>query len=296
VSGWRDGTRRVIQLTIWLLIALLLVVIDPARQVSDLAWALIPLWALAALELARHLDIYPEERLEVAGVILLTTLILVFAWFDLAGLPWSPIPSSAATLRITLFFGSLFLLALSLWLVELGWSARIARLGGIWGLTFAVGIYTLSAAFGAAGLRGDSNPEFWWPYDRPAQADLLVETVDDLSDWASGNSVSLPVVIAGFDSPALEWALRARTVTVVDALDENSSPPLVITSQQENLGLPASYRGQDFVWRQSTAWETAPLNDWLRWISLRQMPQNGETIILWARNDLFLDAANLPAP
>jgi hypothetical protein len=34
----------------------------------------------------------------------------------------------------------------------------------------------------------------------------------------------------------------------------------------------------------------------MRWISLREMPQTNETIILWARDDLFLDSESSTAP
>jgi hypothetical protein len=32
----------------------------------------------------------------------------------------------------------------------------------------------------------------------------------------------------------------------------------------------------------------------VRWITLREMPQSGETIILWVREDLFLGTAVSP--
>ena len=45
----------VVFLGFWLVVSLLVALVYPARQISDLAWALIPLWALAAIELARWL-------------------------------------------------------------------------------------------------------------------------------------------------------------------------------------------------------------------------------------------------
>ena len=43
-------------------VALLLAVFIPSRQMADLSWALIPLWAMAALELARNADVFSEEN------------------------------------------------------------------------------------------------------------------------------------------------------------------------------------------------------------------------------------------
>jgi hypothetical protein len=63
----------------------------------------------------------------------------------------------------------------------------------------------------------------------------------------------------------------------------------------EDLGLPAAYRGQDFTWRQTPAWEQLQNPDWIRWLVFRKFPREEqtilkETIILWVRDDLFPDA------
>ena len=292
--GWREGSRLAISLSLWMLIAMLLVVFLPFRQMGDLGWVLIPLWTLAAMEMIHYMEILPEERREVAGLVLLIFLILVFAWFDLAGLNWTPIPTPMASLRIWLFFGSLFLIVLSILLVALGWSSSTARLGGIWGVSLTLGLFTIAGTLGAAGLRGMNNPELWWLNGQPAQGSLLIETADDLSEWSTGDDHALAVVIVGVDSPALEWALRKHPVSVADTVDMSSSPPLVITGLEANPSLADSYRGQDFTWRQTPAWDSAQFSDWLRWITLRQMPTGGDSVILWARNDLFLDAKAIP--
>jgi hypothetical protein len=296
IRVWWHGRRRAIRLSIWMLVALLLAVFYPARQVTDLIWAIVPLLALASIELARHFVIFPEERLEVRGVALLTIFIFVFTWLDLASISWTPIPSEQANMRIWLFFGSLILLFLSILLVAAGWSIRTAKLGGLWGLTISLGVITLASTFGAAGLRGPYAPEFWPAETRPAQADLLLGTVNDLSDWGTGDKTTLPIIISGIQSPALEWLLREHLVSVVQSLDISTSPALVITPLQNDLGLAASYRGQDFAWDQTVSWDTALINDWVRWLTLRQMPATSDAIILWARADLFLDTAHPVVP
>jgi hypothetical protein len=66
VRGFRTKGKRVIRLSLWLGVALLLAVFY--RQPGELAWAIIPLLTLGALELSRAFDIYREERLEVGLV------------------------------------------------------------------------------------------------------------------------------------------------------------------------------------------------------------------------------------
>lgn len=289
VRGWMRAGRRVIRLSLWMLVALLLAVFYPARQTADLVWAIIPLWTLAALELSRHLELVREDRLETVGVFIFTILLLAFAWMDLIALSITPIPSQQASIRIFLFFGSLLLLVLSVILVGFGWSERIARVGAAWGVALLLGIYTLGSAWGATGLRNPNAVELGDSSPRIAQADLLSQTADEISEWATGHADDLPVTVFGIDSPALLWSLRNHNPQVVIALDPASSPELIVTPPQDSLGLASAYRGQDFNWRQTPFWDSFS-NFSLRWLTYRELPSSSETLVLWVRNDLFIDA------
>jgi hypothetical protein len=154
------------------------------------------------------------------------------------------------------------------------------------------GIYSLAAAWGASGLRSPGGVELWLSDPRPLQADLLNKSVSEVSEFSLGHIDAQPVSIFGVSSPALEWLLRSHKVEVISALDPQVAPPIVITSQMNDLALPSAYRGQDFTWRQTPQWNTAQNPDWLKWFVFRQLPMDNETIILWARDDLFPDARN----
>ena len=287
-GGW-GGDRRAIHLSLWMLVALLLADFYPARKTADLVWMLIPLWTLAALELARHLEVIHEDRLETAGVMIFTVLLLAFAWMDLNALSLTPIPSQQGTIRMALFFGALLLLILSVVLVGFGWSANIARVGTVWGVIIILGLYTLGAAWGATGLRNANAVELWNLSPRIAQADLISQTADEISEWATGQADDLTVTVFGVDSPALLWSLRNHELTVPLALDPASSPDLIVTPPQEDLGLAAAYRGQDFEWRQTPIWDSLP-SFFLRWFTYHELPSSSENLVLWVRNDLFIDS------
>ncbi len=289
LRGWRNAGRRVIRLSLWMLVALLLASFYPARQTADLAWALIPLWTLAALELARHLEFAREFVCETAGVAVFTILLLAFAWMDLNAMYFTPLPSSQGNVRLYLLVGSLFLLILSVVLVGFGWSARVARVGAAWGAAILLGLYTLGAAWGATGLRIPSAVELWDSSPHIAQADLISQTADQTSEWAAGHADDLAVAVYGVDSPALLWSLRNHHPQVLLAFDPASAPALIVTPPLEDIGLAAAYRGQDFTWRQTPAWDLFP-SYFLRWLTLRELPVQGETLVLWVRSDLFLDS------
>lgn len=290
VRGWWDGSQRIIRLSLWGIVAFLLVIFYPARQPADLIWLLVPLWALAALEISRHIRVFPEDRLETAGVVLFTIVLLAFAWVDLNAMYYTPFPSPQANTRLGLFIGAILLMIASVVLVGMGWSTTIARSGATWGVSILLGLYTLGAAWGATGLRSLIAAELWDSSPRIAQAGMLAQTADDISEWATGDPHNLQVLIQGIDSPALFWALRFHDPQPVTALDPASTPEMVITPLQQELQLGASYRGQDFNWRQYPSWETLSPYNVLRWITFREVPIANETIIFWARNDLFVDS------
>ena len=194
VRGWIQGSLRVMRLSLWLIIALLVAVFYPAHQLADLAWMLIPLWALASSELARSLNVQPDERRDVLGVIAVSLLILIFAWLNLLGLLQAPVPSQDASLRTVVVFGSLFVLGVSLLLVAVGWSARIARFGAVWGLAAALSAYSFSALMSAAGLRSlPDGVDMWRSGGTLPEADLLLASVNDMSDWSDTSIHSQPV-------------------------------------------------------------------------------------------------------
>src|SRR5258706_5206254 len=294
IRGWRNGSRRVIPLSIWLAVSLLLAIFFPSRQIADLAWTFIPLMALSGFELARYLDVPFDERRETFGAIVLTVFLWIFGWLNFTSLVWLAPGQAGYSLRLGLVVGSLLLLIFSLLLVAFGWSVRIAQLGAVWGLGLGLGVFMLAGTIGSSGLHGLSHPELWWPQNIPAQAQLLDATVDDLSNWGRGYANAVPVIIVGVDSPALEWALRDHQPSFVKTLDVTSAPEIVITNFAGDPNLAATYRGQDFTWRLTTSWELAQPQNWLRWLVYREMTQTGESIILWAREDLFLNSKVRP--
>jgi len=289
VRGWIYRSKRVMQLSIWMLVALLLAVFYPFHQVSDLAWMLIPLWSLAALELARAVNILPDERRQVIGVAGLSIFILFFVWLQFLAITTLPIPSSQAIDSIWLMAGSLALLVICILLVGVGWSARTAQFGATWGVALALGIYSFGAMLGAGNLRVAQSQEMWTADKTPAQANLLLTVANEMSDWSNDNINAQPITIVGVDSPALEWLLRGHQISLVSALSASASPPFAITANQNNPTLAKAYRGESFVWRQASLWDNAAPSDWMRWLAYHQMPQSSETIIFWVRNDLFLD-------
>ena len=296
IRGFRTKSKRILRLSLWLAVSVLLAIFY--RQATELIWVIIPLLTLAALELARSIEVQPDERVEVGVVVTAIMILLIYIWFNVSNIavnPYTQIPAvmpifgEVQNPRYVIMYGASAILLVCIAMVGFGWSPRIARLGTVWAFTIFLSFYSLATAWGASGLRNPGGVELW-STPKPLHADLLLASVDDISEFSLGHIDSQPVTIMGIDSPALEWVLKDHQVEVVYALDPQVAPPLVVTQPMDNLNLPSAYRGQDFTWRQTPRWEQIQNADWWSWLVYRQLPKDDETIILWARDDLFPDA------
>jgi hypothetical protein len=303
IRGFRTKNNQLNQFSLWFGISLLLALFY--RQAAELVWVILPLLTLAALELSRSMNIRSEERVEVGIVVMAVLILLIYIWFNISNIavnPYAQIPAvmpffgEVQNPRYIILYGASAILIVCIMMVGFGWSPRTARLGTAWSFTIFFSLYSLAAAWGASGLRNPTGVELWSPDPKPLHADLLLASVKDISEFSLGHVNSQPVTILGINSPALEWVLRNHTVEIVSALDPQVAPPLVITPPMDNLSLPSAYRGQDFTWRQTVLWGQIQNPDWWSWLVYRQLPRENETIVLWARDNLFPDARDNVQP
>jgi hypothetical protein len=284
-----------LRVSLWVLVTLVLVLIYPGKQVADLGWTLLPLWVLAALELGRHLDFEGRNAWQLAAVITLTVVLLVFAWLTLAQLTTLDLAAETTRPRLFLVLAVFLLVGLSLLLVGAGWSADLARLGGVWGGMLVLTAFTLAMLTGATGLRQPLTEELWQPEARIASADLILETANQISDWNRGAIADLPLVISGVDSAALRWTFRDWQVQDMPVLSPADTPALVVTPAGTEVSLAKDYRGEGFAWHATTEWYRVTPAEWLRWFIYRQLPVQQDQIILWARGDLMIANQDQPA-
>ena len=278
-----------VRLGLWALVALVLALIYPGKQTGDLAWALLPLWTLAALELSHHFDFAGYNLWEVAGTVTLVVAFLIFGWLNLASVTNMDLSTNLAHTRLGLLAAVLFLIVLSLLLVGTGWSAAVARLGGVWGGLITVTLFTIAMTTGAAGLRQPLTSELWQPEPRAGRVDLILKVANQISDLNRGDADQLQLTVLNVNAPALRWLFRDWQVQEVSELASDATPELMITPPGK-LSLSAEYRGEALVLREVADWDHATSADWLKWFVYRQMPLLREDVTLWVRSDLMLDS------
>ncbi len=288
-KDWDDQHPRqaLILLSIWAVVGILLPLLYAGRQVGDMAWALVPLWALAAIEISRSL-LADEDRLTrvvAAGLGLLLFILAVVGWMNILSIGRYQVN---VVIYWAVIIGAFLLGLIASLLVVAGWSARAAKLGVVWALCIVLALQLISNTWGTVILRQNGVQELWAHPPTTGQADLLSVTLADLSSRNTGLRDQLEIVVLA-DSPALKWALRNYPNTRFEtALSSTESPPVVITLKgAEELSLAEKYRGQDFVWRLYPGWQGVFPPDFINWLAFRQAPLGQDQIILWARADIF---------
>ena len=278
VRGWLKEDPLSQRLSLWALIAFVLAIAYPARQTSDLVWALIPLWTLAALELSRHLsqEEEPTARLAAKGHTLGVCVLLVIGWLGLTYNRWE------------IVVGMLIVVVALTLLVGTGWGARAAWRGLVWGLSLGLGVGMLASMWGTSHLRLNGAEELWSTPPATGQADLLLSTLGDLSEWETGHRNMAEVVVVT-DSAALRWALHDFSqARFISQIPSGETPPILITHlYQASPAVSVVYRGQDFIWRIYPGWQGVIPSEWARWMAFRQAPLVQEQVIVWARTDVF---------
>lgn len=297
VRSWMEPNPFSRWLSLWALTSLVIVLVYPGRQVYDLVWVLIPLWACAAIEIGRSFSIERRDLLPALGQATLIFLLMALAWINLAGLDQNA-GEQALRLRWAVILGTLALGLVTTILVGLGWSASAAKHGLLWGLIAGLGVYGLASTWWVSQLRSNGENELWYPPPAIRQEAELITTLTKLSEGNTGISNHIDIAVTS-SAPSLRWALRNyMNSQFTNGAISGELPSVIISGSEEPAPeLAGSYRGQDFAWQVNPGWQGGLPVDWLawpRWLVFRDAPQQIEHLILWARSDLFPGGELLP--
>jgi hypothetical protein len=283
IRGWIEHEPLSQRFSLWALIALALALIYPARQAMDLVWTLIPLWFLAAWELPHHLPVEAK-----VAAYRWPSLVFASGVVVLLGVAWMGLTAE----RVLLVLLALAMLLAVMVMVGM-WSLQVMRYGLVWGVWAGLILAMLGSMFGLTQVHPNGAQELWSRSPQTGEADLLMNTLENLSQWKTGERQALDVTVSS-DSDALRWLLRdfraarfSPDFTGAGVTDE-ASPSVVISYHSQSIpGLPVLYRGQDFILYLYPGWTQVLPNDWIKWLAYRQAPLEQSQVILWARTDLF---------
>jgi hypothetical protein len=288
VRVWTQDLRFGKSLSLFALFALLLILIYPGRQVADLLWVLLPLWALAAQEISRYLYIPLEERSAAFGTMALNLLLGIFLYLMLAKLASPNLVPEVFSLTLA-YAGAVLLIALiATTLIAFGWSRSAAGNGLVWAVLVLFSLSLLGASARFARLTSTAANELWAAGPAAGQSTLLLTNLNLLSSRVEGGTLNAVPVDLRAESAALQWAVRDWPKDS----SETSSPDLFITLADAQPEEAATYRGQTFALNIQRAWADFPPNIF-SWLLYRQAPTVKQEAVLWARAEFFPDAVLL---
>ena len=288
---FRSRNSLDIFLAVWWLTALALVLLNPGREMIQAGWASLPMLALASRQLAGLLTTEVQGRWIAIAYSIIVVVLLVFAWLNFIAYFQAARPEASTLIRVvTTIFPVLLLIGAAI-VIRWFWSEETAGQGALWGLVAVLALWSFSAAWGNTGLGANPAGQIWRVDALVDEVDLLKTTVNELSTWKTNVAGELELVVEGIDSPALRWALRDYSqVKYVTSTASASSPAMLITGDKPSPELAETYRGQDFVLEINPSWQMS-FDEWLQWAAYKKVPVSKTMVVLWARADLFPDAA-----
>ncbi len=283
---------------LWGLLALAAALVHPARSVEMLAWVGIPLWILAAQEIAHNLR-QPAQTPWAAWLLAFWVIVLGFnAQLNIAGMPGIAADDRLFWLRWLAVFGALLLALLTTILVSILTEMETARIGLVGGVILLFAFNSLSAGWAVRPWAGSQALDLWQAVPQSHLSDVFLKTLEDLGVWARGRRAGA-AILSHVDTPAMRWQLRNfDNVTFASVLPpEQELPDVVITWDEEAaLDLASSYRGQDFAWDYSPQYAGMETTAWMKWLVSRSLPVENRAIIVWGRSDVFPGGASSETP
>jgi len=288
ISGWIQRIPERRSIFIIFLAFLFLLVIYPGRQMQDAAWCVVPLWMLTAWLISRIGDTSREGVLPILGHAALVGALLIFLIMNvtwvLGGFGGLDVTRSLTIL------GSLVIIVIISLLVVYGWGVDVAARGAFISFGLILLAFMLSLGISAGGVNGRSSPDLWQEDDRVTGAGVLLTDLNTISLWNTGVREALAIEVLDFDTPSVRWALRHfPQAAYVDALTPKGAPDVVITDSVFQPELSSSYRGETFAWYTTADWSSLDVFSFLDWAVHRKVYETKTNLILWVRQDLFLE-------
>ena len=299
-------SERAVFLLYWLLLVVLLSAILPGRQVSDLVWALPPLWLLAATRIAPHFSSPDQDNRLVAAGLAVFLFVLALYWGNsVSRLAGSNLYLSQMNLWVAFQSGGTarvyivrLLVAVILPLVMLGimyivasgWSREAAFQGASWGISAYLVLYLVANVWGFTDNPEQVANELWISDGMGGYTQEIAQAVEDASLQITGTQDDVEMAYLG-GSSVLDWLFREQpNAHAQSVIDVNTITPVLITPDEGFAATETGqlYRGQRLPLQVRRTWDgTVYPADFFGWLAFRNGPVETEWVYVWTRADLF---------
>lgn len=262
-------------------------IFSPWRSSADLLLFSLPLTLLAGRRIAAMLDVDPMDGLVTYGQAVAVITLGGYIWLNLHGVAQSLDVGDVGGKWLAILTAIGLMIVLTI-LVGMGWSWQQSRKAFLAGLTVLLLVSSTGTAFRAAGLTGQPCAELLRPSSCYAQAEPLQHTIRDVSEWNLRSRTGIDIRVEPNSSNALAWTLREfPNVSMAATHFETEKPSIIITPSGFEKLVDQGYVGQTLEWSEEVPWQSLSIEQWLRWVILREVDPGGQTLVVWVRNDLF---------
>ncbi len=295
INELKSAPWQFMAVMVWILIGLVMYLFYPGHLAVDLIWLTPPLWYFATrINFLQEFN-WIQNRKDYLLITLMVICFLGFLW--LAGIRFLNLnsPNENFIILIIEIIGSVLLLGLAIILIGWGWSIKVAFNGLFVGIVVISSILQFSIGIHATGTTPRPEEEIWWIGDYFPDAEILKHSINDISLWNFGNKNSIDVSILNVKQPSIEWLLHEHKISINDSISPLENASIVISNDEQIQILEKKYRGQRFIINSVPFWEfhfeqAITSGDFARWFFLREGVIENEDLILWTRNDLFIDS------
>lgn len=292
VNGLKEKSSWSRLLGLWWVIGLLLSVIAPFQETILIAMVNLPLYILTALQVARLFEgLSVHSKFVLIAETVVTISLFLFSILNFLNMINFP-PGDTITMRNRIL-GTF--LPLALWiaftvLLAWGWDSVSSKSGVVIGLGLMMGVLLVGSGWKAAGFGSYPQNELLTNTGYIVGQKDLLQTIEDVSLWNTGQKNSIDVQLVGINSPSATWAFRNfENTSFSEAFPVSDSPSIVISGVDAVIQTQSLYRGQMVLWSLQPDLTQTHWQDWVKWFFNRQIPQKKTNILLWVRNDLFKD-------
>lgn len=283
--------------------ALLFGVVYVGRDTSDALWVALPLAMLAGKVVVETFsgEWFEGEWETVVSQAAVLFVMIVFVFFNLGAYSRGAVllPNAPQDLNLYLAGGVALLGLVVTILFAAGWSRLSAVRGAALALGAAMTIGTLGAGLGLTQWRAGSAGELWAPTVTAPNIDLMMGTIQDISQRATGERHELQIAVVDPNSDdrdgLLGWKLRSfPNAQFVESLAAAGNSPLVITdSSVSDPALGSAYVGAHFAVQERALQADAAARDLIGWWLYRKWPTEfSRTVDVWVRTDVHNLTAN----
>jgi hypothetical protein len=295
VRGILLNNKMDVFLVSWWIVGMVIIFTYPGSDPADLVWITLPLWFLSARVISQIFHLPTDRKWLMAISAIVVVIITTFILMALRSLlNYGVGQREQLNYLIAILGGLVFVVALIL-LLGFGWSKEVALSGLLIGIIVVMSAGLISISVKGTGLGSDNPKEIWYPHEPVLITRWMEKSIDQILDWNLRSNSTEGIIVSGFDSPGMRWALNNYdNVYFEPGLSPRSEPEILITSVEAEPEISNSYRGQDLVWSERIPWESMTPYQVLKWLVTRDAPVIGQEVILWVRTDLMPDAQFSP--